>query len=113
NELVDAMRAARTWADFDLNTDTLRERAEGGDLPAVLRAFYGLYAETRGKPRWGEKTPGYVRRMQPIGELLSEARFVHLIRDGRDVALSRRARGMGASKPMADTARLWRKRIEA
>ena len=50
--------------------------------------------------------------MQPIGELLSEARFVHLIRDGRDVALSRRARGMGASKPMADTARLWRKRIE-
>ena len=113
NELVDAMRAARTWADFDLNADTLRERAEGGDLAAVLRAFYGLYAETRGKPRWGEKTPGYVRRMQPIGELLSEARFVHLIRDGRDVALSRRARGMGASKPMADTARLWRKRIEA
>ena len=112
DELVDAMRAARTWADFDLDADTLRERAGGGDLAAVLRAFYGLYADTRGKPRWGEKTPGYVRRMQPIGELLSEARFVHLIRDGRDVALSRRARGMGASKPMADTARLWRKRIE-
>ena len=36
----------------------------GGDLAAVLRAFYGLYAEARGKPRWGEKTPGYVRRMR-------------------------------------------------
>jgi len=50
--------------------------------------------------------------MTRIGELLGEARFVHLIRDGRDVALSRRRRGMGAGKPMADTARLWRRRIE-
>ena len=50
--------------------------------------------------------------MEPIGELLDEARFVHLIRDGRDVALSRRARGMGAGKPMAKTAELWRRRIE-
>ena len=40
--------------------------------------------------------------------VLAEARFVHLIRDGRDVALSRRARGMGAGQ--ADAARrraLW------
>jgi Sulfotransferase family len=37
---------------------------------------------------------------------------VHLIRDGRDVALSRRRRGMGAVKPMAETAELWRRRIE-
>jgi hypothetical protein len=112
DELVTAMAAARTWADFGLDPEVVRERAGGGDLAAVLRAFYGLYAEARRKPRWGEKTPGYVRRMEPIGELLPEARFLHLIRDGRDVALSRRARGMGARKPMATTAGLWRKRIE-
>ena len=68
--------------------------------PASLRAFYGLYAEARGKPRWGDKTPGYVKRMRPIGGVLAEARFVHLIRDGRDVALSRRKRGMGEGKPI-------------
>jgi hypothetical protein len=111
-ELVDAMAAARTWNDFGLDAGAVRARAGDGDLADLLRAFYSLYAEGRGKPRWGEKTPAYVRRMEPIGELLAEARFVHLIRDGRDVALSRRARGMGAGKPMAKTATLWRKRIE-
>jgi hypothetical protein len=113
DELVDAMAAARTWQDFGLEAEAVRARAADGDLAAVLRAFYGLYAEARGKPRWGEKTPAYVRRMEEIGDLLEESRFLHLIRDGRDVALSRRARGMGAGKPMAKTAGLWRKRIEA
>jgi hypothetical protein len=113
DELVDAMTAARTWNDFDLEADAVRARAAGGDLSAVLRAFYGLYAAAHGKPRWGEKTPAYVRRMEAIAGVLEESRFVHLIRDGRDVALSRRARGMGAGKPMAKAAGLWRKRIEA
>jgi hypothetical protein len=77
-----------------------------------MRAFYGLYAARRGKPRWGDKTPVYVKRMRIIGRELGEARFIHLVRDGRDVALSRRRRGMGAGKPIADTAERWRNRIE-
>lgn len=113
-ELVETIVSARTWADFDLDPVALRERAaaSGGDAAGVLRAFYRLCAEARGKPRWGEKTPGYVKRMRPIAGVLGEARFVHLIRDGRDVALSRRARGMGEGKPIAATAELWRRRIE-
>ena len=112
DELVEAIVAARTWADFGLDPAAFAERAAALDLAGVLRAFYGLYAQSREKPRWGEKTPAYMRRMLSIGDLLEEARFVHLIRDGRDVALSRRARGMGADKPMAKTAMLWRRRIE-
>ena len=50
--------------------------------------------------------------MRPIARTLGEARFVHLIRDGRDVALSRLRRGMGEDKPIADVAELWRRRIE-
>ncbi len=53
-----------------------------------MRAFYGLYAEQHGKSRWGDKSPSYVRRMRRVHAVLPEARFVHLIRDGRDVALS-------------------------
>jgi hypothetical protein len=109
---VDAITGARTWADFGLDPAEFARRAQGQDLAGVLRAFYTLYAESRGKPRWGEKTPAYVRNMDAIGAVLPEARFIHLIRDGRDVALSRRARGMGADKPMAKTATLWRRRIE-
>jgi hypothetical protein len=109
---VDAIVGARTWGDFGLDPDEFARRASGQELAGVLRAFYSLYAESQGKPRWGEKTPGYVRNMDSIATVLPEARFIHLIRDGRDVALSRRARGMGADKPMAKTANLWRRRIE-
>ncbi len=113
DELVDAIVAARTWDDFGLDAERLRAAAAGAHGAAdVLRAFYGLCAEVRNKPRWGDKTPGYVKRMRTIGAALGEARFIHLIRDGRDVALSRRTRGMGAEKPIADVADLWRRRID-
>jgi hypothetical protein len=113
DELVDAIVSARTWSDFGLDPGRLRAAAAGADGAAdVLRAFYGLCAEREGKPRWGDKTPGYVKRMRTIGAALGEARFIHLLRDGRDVALSRRKRGMGAEKPISDVAELWKRRIE-
>jgi Sulfotransferase family len=114
-DLVDAVTAARTWGDFGLEQAQLADAAarDGAQGAAgVARAFYRLCAEARGKPRWGDKTPGYVKRMRPIAGALDEARFVHLIRDGRDVALSRLARGMGTDKTIAEVAELWRRRIE-
>ncbi len=113
--LVAEITAARSWGEFGIDAEALTERVAALVEPSaagVLRAFYELTAEVRGKRRWGDKTPGYVRRMSPIAETLPEARFVHLIRDGRDVALSRRRRGMGAQKPISATAELWRRRIE-
>jgi Sulfotransferase family len=111
--LAHAITAARNWDDFGLDADELTERiGEHGDAAAALRAVYELYAKRQSKPRWGDKTPKHVTRMRRIGALLDEARFVHLIRDGRDVALSPRRRGMGAGKPIAETAGLWRRRIE-
>ncbi len=53
----------------------------------VTRIF-GLYAARRGKPLAGDKTPGYGRRMMQIHELWPGARFVHIIRDPRDVCVS-------------------------
>lgn len=113
SELVAAIVAARTWGDFGLDPEQLREAAAGAHGAAeVLRVFYGLCAAAQDKPRWGDKTPGYVKRMRPIAGALGEARFVHLVRDGRDVALSRLKRGMGEGKPIADVADLWKRRIE-
>ena len=51
--------------------------------------------------------------MALISSALPEARFIHLIRDGRDVALSRRRRGMGADLELGRGARRWRNRVIA
>jgi hypothetical protein len=40
--------------------------------------------------RWSEKTPGNVRVLDRIFEYFPRARFIHVIRDGRDVVCSTR-----------------------
>lgn len=55
---------------------------------AFLDALYGRYAAQRGAVRWGDKTPIYTSYLPLLHTLFPQARFIHLIRDGRDVALS-------------------------
>jgi hypothetical protein len=53
-----------------------------------VTGIFDLYGHAQGKPVVGDKTPIYVRQIAMLHELWPEARFVHLIRDGRNVALS-------------------------
>ena len=79
------------WGDMGLDPEDLRARLalhdplRSGD---AARSFYEVYATRVGKPRWGDKSPPYAWKAPRIQRGLPEARFVHLIRDGRDVALS-------------------------
>lgn len=57
-------------------------------LASAIRRTYGWYASHHAKPKYADKTPVYVMGMDPVAELLPEARFIHVIRDGRDGALS-------------------------
>ena len=99
-----------TWRDFDLD-DTAFRRAIAGILPFTvpnaIRSFFTQYATRFGKSRWGEKTPGYFRIMRGIEQLLPEVRFVHLIRDGRDVAVSKRHLWFGPGPDLAKQAIDW------
>ena len=54
----------------------------------VVEAPFRAYAAKHGKPRWGDKTPHYVHHVDAPARGLARARFVVLVRDGRDVALS-------------------------
>jgi len=107
----------RRWGDFHLDSGALHDRLRSHEplTPGdAVRSFYILYAEAQGKPRWGDKTPEYVEFMRPIAEAVGEARFVHVIRDGRDVALSRirwRQRRSGKTPPVRRLARRWREAI--
>jgi hypothetical protein len=59
-------------------------RSLGGILDAVFRYF--AFAED--KRRWCEKTPQHVQHLRALGEMFPQAKFVHVIRDGRDCAAS-------------------------
>ncbi len=54
----------------------------------LVTAIFDLYGKAQGKPLVGDKTPDYVRRISTLHRLWPEARFIHVIRDGRDVCLS-------------------------
>ena len=53
-----------------------------------VAGLYDLYGARQGKPLVGDKTPGYTRAVGTLHKLFPSARFVHLVRDGRDVCLS-------------------------
>jgi hypothetical protein len=113
DRVADRITQHRRWADFGLDAAELRRRIRGVDpldAGAAIRAFYELYAEDQGKPRWGDKTPGYATKMRRIAKALPEARFVHVIRDGRAVVASR-ARRSRRPLPVDVAARRWKRRV--
>ena len=115
DEAMAPLLASTRWPDFHLSDDDMRERlraAEPLDPTKAARIIYQAYAERIGKPRWGDKTPGHAVRMPRIARALPEARFIHLIRDGRDVTVSRRRRA-DEPAPVAKHAKRWQARIRS
>lgn len=113
-QLIEPLITNRTWRDFGISREQILERMSAvapGDPGAAVRAFFETYAARQGKPRWGDKTPRYMLSVQRIGRALSEAKFIHLIRDGRDVALSQSSRALNEQPPPAEQAERWVKRI--
>ncbi len=103
-----------SWGDFGLDHEQLRQSLadiEPFDVSEGIRAFYRLYAARNGKRRWGDKTPNYCVQLTEVENLLPEAHFVHIIRDGRDVAVSVRGLRILPSDDIEVIARDWVHRI--
>ncbi|MCP4703484.1 MAG: sulfotransferase [candidate division Zixibacteria bacterium] len=58
------------------------------NLKHFIDLFFSNWAFTQGKKRWAEKTPNNIYCIEEILNLIPDSKFVHVIRDGRDVALS-------------------------
>jgi hypothetical protein len=79
---------------------------------ATVRRAFAAYAAHAGKPRYADKTPMHVLHLPRLERMFPEARFVHLVRDGRDVAASYRTVAWGPAG-IEDAALLWRRRVAA
>jgi len=76
----------------------------------VTRRLYETWAAAEGKPRWGDKTPHYVRDIPLLMRLFPDAQVIHIIRDGRDAALSW-LRVRFEPKNLYMAARLWKEMV--
>jgi hypothetical protein len=89
--LVDELLDDRHFARLGIGREALEgllAHEEAIPYARFVSRLFDLHGQARGSERVGDKTPGYVRHLPTLHALWRETRFVHLIRDGRDVCLS-------------------------
>jgi hypothetical protein len=118
--LVGKVLKHRLFPDLQIEPDALEQLAKARQpmtYADFVQGIFDLYGHRQGKRLVGEKTPGYVRSITTLNSLWPRARFVHILRDGRDVCLSilgwhRADRASGrfptwAEDPVMTTAFFW------
>jgi len=106
--LVDAIRRharIKLW-DAELERDILLEDLPLGDYGAVVARFHAIYAQAKGKTCWANVDIATFDDMDRVNAWFKDARFLHIVRDGRDVALSHQTMPYGAGN-IAECARAW------
>jgi Sulfotransferase family len=100
----------RAWGMPPKELATAMRREDDVDFAEAIRKVYRGYARMFGKSRYGDKTPAYVQHIRVLADIFPEARFVHLIRDGRDVAMSLTEVKWGPTDVL-EAALQWRERV--
>jgi hypothetical protein len=88
--LMDAWLASKLFERSGLDAETIKAKVlaecrNGGDF---LRILMEEIARNQGVERWAECTPEHLLHLPRIKETIPDALIIHIIRDGRDVALS-------------------------
>ncbi len=109
-----------SWNQFylwDLNLVDFYQQAlnypeEQRSLSRLLDGFYSYYAQIKspGSSRWGDKTPQNTFDLDLIDRIFPTARYIHMIRDGRDVVSSYLAAGFYSNAQ--DAAQRWLKSVD-
>lgn len=114
-EFISTLEAISSFPALELSADEIRDelkRQPGETVADCVAAVYRLYARKNGRSRWGDKNPFYVRYLGQIHRLFPNVRVIHVVRDGRDVAVSLRKTKMRPHNLFL-TARRWVSCVEA
>jgi hypothetical protein len=101
----------RNWQLTAESLQSLREHPPV-DTAHALTDLYACYARERGKVRYADKTPQHVLHVDLLAGAFPQSRFVHLVRDGRNVVPSLLESPHGPTR-FADAAEYWRNRVLA
>ena len=71
-----------------LTIDSVNKNVTRESFAGIFEAILRAWSQQAGKIRWGEKTPQNVKYINEIEKDFQNAKFIHIVRDGRDIALS-------------------------
>lgn len=94
------------YSEFCRRKDTPKSR-----LVDFVAAFYSAIAKSHGKTWLIEQTPWYGSRLDLLTSFFPEAKIIHMVRDGRDVALSFSRTPWWHTSPQLNLAR-WQREIK-
>ena len=77
----------------------------------IVDVIMHQFAKHNKMSRWGDKTPDYISDLPTLYYFFPNAQFIHIIRDGRDVALSNYDVHFGAKNPVV-AAMNWRQQVD-
>ena len=73
------------WSkDYSKYFDILLQKKEI-HVKELINDLFTIYAHYEGKKIWGDKTPSFFRKIDILYTLFPNAKFIHIVRDGRDV----------------------------
>jgi hypothetical protein len=90
-QLIRKLRKHRKFQKLKLGQDDIESLlpSEGSlRYQEFVSGIYDLYGQRKGKKLVGDKTPPYARHIPLLHSLWPKSKFIHIIRDGRDVGLS-------------------------
>ncbi len=94
-----------------VKVEEILERVKESNYRGVAYASLQLLADKQGKSRLGYKDPYDVQNLDFLSRLLPTAKFIHIVRDGRDVAFSTCRMDWGATNLVAG-AQVWADGVE-
>jgi hypothetical protein len=90
--------------------ESLRRGQAAVGLRSLMIVLFREHCRLDGKVRWANKTPAYVNHLPALHRMFPRMRFIHCVRDGRDVACSAMTRPWGPQN-LPEAAKWWAAKV--
>ncbi len=105
-----SIEVMRDW-DPGLTFQEISKLVKKNNFHGIFDAIMIAWASKNNKIRWGEKTPSHIDYWEKIVDYWPAVKIVHIVRDGRDVALSLMNARFGP-KTVYASARYWKRYLD-